>query len=343
MFSRKNIYSTIEHYFYGSLLYGMGLFFYLNNSYYDSLLKDATKEILIFLYFSYLAVAPFAFFLNSKKDINDHKPTLIFKTIKKIVFGAIKYACGFMFVEKQKFPKMLPKEKTAILFVFVKLFYVPLMLNFLIGNYHGFFANYRDLVPLNSIETLSLAGYTFALSFIFFVDVLFFSFGYLFEAGFLKNKVRSVEPTLLGWAVALVCYPPFNTHFTKYVGWVANDYVMFSTINITFIARMSVIFLLMIYLWATILLGTKCSNLTNRGIVTTGAYKYIRHPAYISKNLAWWITIIPIMSVPVFITMFIWSFVYYLRAITEERHLSQDPDYRDYCKKTRYMFVPYVV
>ncbi|MCK5177690.1 MAG: DUF1295 domain-containing protein, partial [Candidatus Aenigmarchaeota archaeon] len=153
----------------------------------------------------------------------------------------------------------------------------------------------------------------------------------------------SVEPTLLGWAVALVCYPPFNTQFTNCVGWVANDYVMFSTINITFIARMSVIFLLLIYLWATISLGTKCSNLTNRGIVTTGAYKYARHPAYISKNIAWWITTIPIMSVPVFITMFIWSFVYYLRAVTEERHLLQDIDYREYCKKTRYMFVPYVL
>lgn len=42
-----------------------------------------------------------------------------------------------------------------------------------------------------------------------------------------------------------------------------------------------------IYSRASLALGFKASNLTNRGIVSHGPYKYVRHPAYICKNLAW--------------------------------------------------------
>jgi protein-S-isoprenylcysteine O-methyltransferase Ste14 len=35
-----------------------------------------------------------------------------------------------------------------------------------------------------------------------------------------------------------------------------------------------------------------------------------------------------------------WSFIYFLRAVTEERHLSSDPDYLAYCKRVPYRFIP---
>ncbi|MGJ3628557.1 DUF1295 domain-containing protein [Sphingomonas sp. MMS24-JH45] len=38
------------------------------------------------------------------------------------------------------------------------------------------------------------------------------------------------------------------------------------------------------------------SNLTHRGILTHGAYGWTRHPAYLSKNLFWWISTVPILS-----------------------------------------------
>jgi len=104
----------------------------------------------------------------------------------------------------------------------------------------------------------------------------------------------------------------------------------------------NIILLLLVYLWATLSLGTRCSNLTNRGIVKGGAYRFIRHPAYIAKNTAWWLTILPVMSIPAFLSMLTWSFIYYLRAITEERHLIKDPDYQKYCRKVKYRFIPWV-
>jgi protein-S-isoprenylcysteine O-methyltransferase Ste14 len=102
-------------------------------------------------------------------------------------------------------------------------------------------------------------------------------------------------------------------------------------------------------LWATFSLGTKCSNLTNRGIVSTGAYGIVRHPAYISKNLSWFLMAIPIIGLSIttwsinwiaLISIIGWMIIYFLRAITEERHLMQDSDYREYCKKVKYRFIP---
>lgn len=368
LFTRKNAISTFLHYFSGALLYGIGL--YIADNHYISPIENTTKNILFYIYLSYLAVAPIAFFFNAKKDISDHRPAVFFGAVFRAVAGVFGNVLGFLLNRKNRvWPALSSKEKNTVLFMLVKIFYIPLMLNFLVGNYRSL-AGALDITAFFTLKGATYEGYAAILSFIFFLDVLFFCFGYLFEAGFLKNKLRSVEPTLLGWAVTLICYPPFNGMLsnapsiigesvsvfsaeagdllgaffgTYFIGWSANDYIQFSGIGATFTARIAIVLALIVYLWATLSLGTKCSNLTNRGIVTNGAYKCVRHPAYVSKNLAWWITTIPVMSVPVFVTMSVWSYVYYLRAVTEERHLSKDPGYMEYRRKTKYMFVPYVI
>ena len=90
-------------------------------------------------------------------------------------------------------------------------------------------------------------------------------------------------------------------------------------------------------------MGAKCSNLTNRGIVSRGAYRIVRHPAYSSKLIAWWIMCLPILNVKVFISMMAWTILYVLRAYTEEKHLIKDIEYRAYMKKIKWQFIPYVV
>ena len=154
--------------------------------------------------------------------------------------------------------------------------------------------------------------------------------------------MRSVEPTLLGWTVALVCYPPFNQVLGSNLGWYASDYVVYKGETITFILRLAVLLSYFIYVGATVALGTKCSNLTNRGIVSRFPYSIVRHPAYSAKNLSWWLTIIPVLSVTSVLVMGVWTIIYMLRAFTEERHLLQDPDYQEYCKKVKYRFIPFV-
>ena len=93
-----------------------------------------------------------------------------------------------------------------------------------------------------------------------------------------------------------------------------------------------------IYAWATVAFGIRFSNLTHRGVLTNGPYAWTRHPAYVAKNLFWWLSALPFLATTgsyvdmirnsVILAMV--SGVYYWRAKTEERHLSEDPAYVEY-------------
>ena len=93
-----------------------------------------------------------------------------------------------------------------------------------------------------------------------------------------------------------------------------------------------------IYAWATVAFGIRFSNLTHRGILTNGPYAWTRHPAYVSKNLFWWLSALPFLATTgSYVDMIrntailaMVSGVYYWRARTEEQHLSEDPAYVDY-------------
>jgi steroid 5-alpha reductase family enzyme len=92
-----------------------------------------------------------------------------------------------------------------------------------------------------------------------------------------------------------------------------------------------------IYAWATVAFGLRFSNLTHRGILTHGPYAWSRHPAYLSKNLFWWLSTLPMLSTAGLVegaraTLLLAAVggVYYWRARTEERHLRSDPAYAEY-------------
>jgi len=102
---------------------------------------------------------------------------------------------------------------------------------------------------------------------------------------------------------------------------------------------MAILFLIGIYVWASIAFGIRFSNLTHRGILTNGPYRYTKHPAYISKNLSWWLISMPFLSAasPIealrhSLLLIAVNTIYFFRARTEERHLSFDPTYVDYAK-----------
>jgi protein-S-isoprenylcysteine O-methyltransferase Ste14 len=92
-----------------------------------------------------------------------------------------------------------------------------------------------------------------------------------------------------------------------------------------------------IYAWTTLVFGCRFSNLTHRGILTHGPFSWTKHPAYLSKNLAWWLISIPLMlsssiddAIRQCTLLFSVSVIYFLRARTEEQHLSRDPVYAMY-------------
>jgi protein-S-isoprenylcysteine O-methyltransferase Ste14 len=104
-------------------------------------------------------------------------------------------------------------------------------------------------------------------------------------------------------------------------------------------------------------LFTRASNLTNRGIVSWGPYRYVRHPGYLGKNLFWLMTLLPafvpntagfqfswlnysLSCICVLCGFLCWGTVYFLRAVTEERFLGRDPEYAAYCQRVKWRFIP---
>jgi len=263
----KYIKQNLRNFSFNIILLWLAILVYNKTPYYSNFLHLTTQKILFLLALAYTAIGFFYYIFNSSKVLEDSKGILIFNLFKKILFNNL--------LNIKNKPALEHKEKTAALFAIVKFFFLPLMINFAINNFNTI-NYYFDLIQ-NPISTISFDSNFFnaiifplAIALVFFIDTAYFSFGYIFEAKFLKNKVRSVEPTLLGWSVALASYPPFAFYITKYLDWYADDMVEFSEPAITLTMRIIILLLFAIYLSATIALGAKCSNLTNRGIVSRG-------------------------------------------------------------------------
>jgi len=249
-------------------------------------------------------------------------------------------------------PKRKPNEieRIAILGTLVKIFFIPLVLLWFFNHTVNTIWNFVDFIDYGEFFP---KGYWLLFHIIFLVDVAFFLIGYTIEHPKLNNEIRSVEPTLLGWFVALACYPPFNTAVTEIIGWYSSDYPQFNDFTWQLVFGITILLLLGVYSWASVALNFKASNLTNRGVISKGPYAYIRHPAYVAKNLAWWIGSMPILYAMWFEkslfefclaigSVLSWTGIYYMRAMTEERHLNNDPEYQIYCERVKYKFIPKV-
>ncbi|HUO43921.1 MAG TPA: isoprenylcysteine carboxylmethyltransferase family protein [Burkholderiales bacterium] len=240
-------------------------------------------------------------------------------------------------------------EKQAWLAIALKFFFLPLMINFVVNNLAIVAREYHALTTVAAGFHLHL--YLLLLNLLFFVDVIIFTFGYMVEIPRLDNVIRSVEPTFLGWAVCIACYPPFNGMATYVFPWQSSDAPRFTDSALEIGADCLILGLMAIYAWASVALGWKASNLTNRGVIASGPYRWVRHPAYAAKNLAWWIGALPTFAAAFSGSlekglwsvgcMALFTVIYAARAWTEERHLSLLGDgYDRYKQQIHYRFIP---
>jgi protein-S-isoprenylcysteine O-methyltransferase Ste14 len=182
-------------------------------------------------------------------------------------------------------------------------------------------------------------GLGLAYDIVFAVDCGWALFGYTTESRWIGNKTRSVEPTAFGWTVCLACYPPFNNVLGTYLPLETGpQHITSDNVMLTF--RAVTVLLFAIYAAATVSFGFRFSNLTNRGIVSRGPYRFVRHPAYLCKCSAWWLEHIPTITLTKAFFLTLLCGVYALRAWTEERHLGMDPEYRAYKKKVPWILIP---
>ncbi|MGO8993493.1 MAG: isoprenylcysteine carboxylmethyltransferase family protein [Polyangiaceae bacterium] len=194
---------------------------------------------------------------------------------------------------------------------------------------------------LTNASWSNLRAYDLAYDFIFFIDLLLATVGYAMTYRVLDTHIRSAEPTMLGWTVALFCYEPFfrGLFEKQYIRYGGNSFgswlAPYPTLRWAWAAV--IVLLILVYVLATVAFGVRFSNLTHRGILTNGPYRFTKHPAYVAKNLSWWLASVPFVvsdSVPNAIKrsllLGVLNFIYFMRAKTEERHLSHDPTYVEY-------------
>jgi protein-S-isoprenylcysteine O-methyltransferase Ste14 len=217
----------------------------------------------------------------------------------------------------------------------VKGYFLPLMFTYFCDNLNHLL--HYDLRLLHDFHGV----YDWAYFTMYFVDVSLVSMTYMMSLKATDTHIRSTEPSALGWLVALVCYQPFWSLISRqYIDYdPGRDWDLW-------LARMPwllyswgclILVLVAIYVWATIAFGARFSNLTHRGIITSGPYRYTKHPAYLAKNLSWWLISMPFMvngslldALRRSLLLAMLNLIYYVRAKTEERHLGLDPVYLQY-------------
>jgi len=366
---RATLRQALRHYLVSALIYGTLLLFYLINPWFRDLLRiefanfkgefRGFKAIYLYVYGygAYLLIAPLILFLGRPRSLWASKNLLIAGYLGRLV----RWCCQRPTQRKPEAWRPSYTEKHAMMFLLIKTVYGPLMINSALMAYNAFPQLIQQIQATPSLLNVCDKGYMLLFSGVFLLDSVTFAVGYHTESGLLKNKLRYAETNPLHVLVCIICYPPFNMPTGALLGPSQHDpYILFRG-NVmhpaTWILRGGAVFFLLLLISASLALFTKASNLTNRGIVDRGPYRYIRHPGYLGKNMFWLMTLIPAFfpntADPRFywpeylafcawtVCGFIgWGTIYFLRSVTEERFLMRDPDYVAYCRKVKYRFIP---
>ena len=345
------------------------------NPFFKRYIDESMANCYVIFYILYVIFAPILFFIFRPKTLyKSHNVEICnyFVRIFKQIFNKNTIlTCDYMSILKGFIPSY--EEKQALMLMFIKVFFGAQMFSFL---WNDSLVIKKYIVQFSSVISRLSAGvvfkswilkngaflYFFALKILTLIDLIPFVIGYLTELSILNNKIRTVDTNIVGIIFCLMCYAPFGHSTIDFLGWNQSDNPNitgdFSLINSVFL--LIGLFFMAIYSWASVTLGFKASNLTNRGIVTKFPYNIVRHPAYICKNIFWFCTTIQLLFVDfhspdfnlksyllrsglIILAFLFWALIYYFRAVTEERHLMQDPDYQEYCKKVHWRFIPYVI
>jgi len=319
-------------------------FFVSHHYYFQDASFNSTRLFYLYLLYLYLLFGfPYIYLTlrykgHFKYEFNDYAILTLIAIRALVLFSSNK--THFYYLKNRRIKKI-------ILVFLVNFFFLSLMTKFLMLEYNGF-ANALNQITADSFNYRSFfrqyhSIYLMLFHLIFVVDVGLAIIGYSIASRWLDNRTKSVDMSLYGWFVVLLCYPPMNSGFTdQFIGYGRFQTEQLITSELGLMVIMPLILAcFFIYVWATAALGFKFSNLTNRGIIRHGPYGHFRHPAYTAKNLAWWIDNTHVLTnVWAASSLLIWNLIYILRGITEEKHLQQDPAFRHYQKIVPYRFLP---
>lgn len=204
----------------------------------------------------------------------------------------------------------------------------------------GYWAITND--HLREMQTGVIGTVDVIISTMFLIDIAFACVGYYWTLRMFNSHVRSTDETLFGWAVCIICYGTvWSQFFYKYFFSYGDGYLwghwLAGNSTLQLLWATPIICCIGVYAASSVQFGIRFSNLSHRGIVTNGPYRLMKHPAYVSKNIFWWLIEVPfihkdgiVAEMRTCVLLMFVNALYYVRARTEERHLSQDPVYREY-------------
>ncbi len=149
-----------------------------------------------------------------------------------------------------------------------------------------------------AVVRMLLAGYYFFSA----MDVLFATIGYIAALRILDTDIRSMDSCAAGWVSCLICYQPvyalimapllFNRLLAnpRWYDWFAgHDVLMLAWGSLAALAMCAEAL-------TTLTFGMRFSNLTWRGLMRTGLFRYTRHPQYVAKMIHRFMLYVPLFS-----------------------------------------------
>lgn len=216
----------------------------------------------------------------------------------------------------------------------VKAFFLPLMFCYLADSL-------QDLIRQRDAFNHGMWDiYHFVYDFSYLIDLLFVTIGYMYTLRLADTHIRTSEPSFFGWTVAIICYQPFwgfiSHNYIQYSGNHWDEWLAGVPWALVLWGGM-ILALTVVYAWASLCFGLRFSNLTYRGLISSGPYRWTKHPAYLSKNISWWMIAVPFLlkgdladTLLLSLGLVFNNLIYVWRAKTEEAHLMRYPEYREY-------------
>ena len=191
---------------------------------------------------------------------------------------------------------------------------------------------------LGKVSQVTLVIY----SLLILLDVTVGTLGYIIVTKSLNADIRSLDPKFLGWFSCLVCYPPFwdianKTFLLVFISSVQWEVIFEGQEVVLFFWSLLVMASGGVEAFSGATFGIRFSNIAYRGLNVTGPYKFSKHPQYIGKMFHRFFVIMPFIG---YVSWLDWTsgmlgfvilcLLYFLRARTEENHLTVFPEYVAY-------------
>lgn len=227
-------------------------------------------------------------------------------------------------------------------------YFIPVMVVQVFQGFYDAIGMLQSQVPAQGLLPLLF----WLTSILWLADALSASAAYALESRWLDNRSRSTDTTLSGWIICLICYAPMNQltsalfPFGPTAGTGGLNTLILPSEVLLYTLEIIELLVLAALVYSDLSLGPSGANITFKKLQNRGPYGVVRHPATTCKLTLWWmqsVFYLPFWQWEFLFGQLMWTVIYILRALSEERHLSQFQEYREYRTQVRYRFIPGII